>query len=63
MHACLQGVFLFYVLKFEPVKYLTYDFPGWAHGIGALMAVSSVGLIPTYMIYIFIKTPGSLRKV
>ncbi|XP_060593907.1 sodium- and chloride-dependent GABA transporter 1-like [Ruditapes philippinarum] len=55
---CL-GVFLFYIVKFEPVKYLTYEYPTWAHGIGAMMALSSVGLIPTYMIYLLLVTPGT----
>ena len=58
-----QGVFLFYIVKFEPVKYLTYEYPTWAHGIGAMMALSSVGLIPTYMIYLLIITPGTFVEV
>lgn len=57
-----MGVFLFYVVKFEPVTYLNYEFPTWAHGIGAMMALSSVGLIPLYMIYLFFVTPGSIRE-
>lgn len=62
-YAYFQGVFIFYIVKSEPVKYLKYEYPPWAHGIGGLMALSSVGLIPIYMIYLFIVTPGSFREV
>ncbi|XP_052782180.1 sodium- and chloride-dependent GABA transporter 1-like [Mya arenaria] len=57
-----MGVFLFYTVKFEPVTYLSYKYPGWAHGIGVMMALSSVGLIPIYMVYIFLKTPGTYTE-
>ena len=59
----LQGVFLFYAIQFEPVKYNTYEYPGWAHGVGILMALSSVGIIPCYMIYLYIVTPGNTMQV
>ncbi|WAR26306.1 SC6A1-like protein [Mya arenaria] len=59
---CIAGVFLFYTVKFEPVTYLSYKYPGWAHGIGVMMALSSVGLIPIYMVYIFLKTPGTYTE-
>ena len=56
-------MFLFYAIQFEPVKYNTYEYPGWAHGVGILMALSSVGIIPCYMIYLYIVTPGNTMQV
>ena len=58
-----QGVFLFYAIQFEPVKYKDYEYPGWAHGIGAMMALSSVSIIPFYMIYLYFATPGNTMQV
>nr|WLN44333.1 NTT1 [Sinonovacula rivularis] len=56
------GVFFFYVIEFKPVKYMEYEYPIWAHGIGVVMALSSVGIIPVYMVYIFIVTPGTFKQ-
>ncbi|KAL5014774.1 hypothetical protein ScPMuIL_009044 [Solemya velum] len=56
------GVFLFAAIEFEPVSYLDYKFPTWAHVIGALTAFSSFSIIPIYMIYKMICTPGSLKN-
>ncbi|KAJ8301087.1 hypothetical protein KUTeg_020074 [Tegillarca granosa] len=56
-----EGVLLFRIIKFEPVKYLEYEFPNWAHGIGGLMAISSVSIIPVYMIYKTLKTEGDFN--
>ncbi|KAL5014775.1 hypothetical protein ScPMuIL_009045 [Solemya velum] len=55
------GVFLFSVAQFEPVKYIDYVFPDWAHGVGILMAISSVGVIPVYMAITVFRTPGDFR--
>ncbi|KAK3103399.1 hypothetical protein FSP39_018940 [Pinctada imbricata] len=53
------GILLFRLIKFKPVTYLSYEFPTWAHVVGGFMALSSVSLIPIYMIYKIMKTPGS----
>lgn len=57
---CL-GVFIFTAVKHVPVKYMDYEFPAWAHMIGAFMILSSILAIPGYAIYIFIKTPGDFK--
>ena len=31
---CMLVIFLFYCVKWEPLKYGTIPYPGWAHGIG-----------------------------
>ncbi|CAG2229041.1 GAT1 [Mytilus edulis] len=56
------GILIFSLVKFEPVKYLEYSYPSWAHVIGAFMALSSVSLIPIYMVYKFATTPGTFKQ-
>ncbi|XP_052823575.1 sodium- and chloride-dependent GABA transporter 1 [Octopus bimaculoides] len=55
------GVFIFTLFKHVPVKYMTYEFPMWAHMIGVLMILSSILVIPGYAVYIFLVTPGNIR--
>lgn len=59
----MQGVVLFNIVTYVPVKYVNYSFPTWAHVIGIMMAMSSVGMIPIYMVYKFFTTGGPIRKV
>ncbi|XP_015518474.1 GABA neurotransmitter transporter-1B [Neodiprion pinetum] len=56
------GVFIFNVIKFVPVKYLTYEYPWWSHVLGWLSGLSSMLCIPGYMIYIWCITPGTRRE-
>ena len=58
-----QGVFLFYVVKFEKLKYLDYDYPWWGHFIGALLAGSSMLCVPVYMVYVISRQEGTLMEV
>ena len=59
----VQGVFVFSVVKYEPLVYMNYRYPAWGEGIGWLMALSSIVVIPAYAVYLFIVTPGNLRQV
>jgi len=59
----LQGVFVFSVVKYEPLVYMNYRYPAWGQGIGWMMALSSIIVIPGYAIYLFIVTPGNVRQV
>jgi len=56
------GVFLFYVVKFEKLKYLDYDYPWWGHFIGALLAGSSMMCVPVYMVYVICRQEGTLME-
>ena len=61
---CLdQGVVIFSISSFAPVKYGSYKFPGWAHAIGGVVGLSSISCIPLYMVYKFLATEGSYRHV
>lgn len=54
---------MFNILTYTPVKYMDYEFPTWAHVIGILMAMSSIAMIPSYMIYKIAYTKGPMLKV
>ena len=54
---------MFNILTYKPVKYVDYEFPTWAHVIGIMMALSSIGMIPIYMVYKIAVTEGPFLKV
>lgn len=56
---------MFNVVMWSPPKYVDYEFPGWTHFVGWLMALSSMLCIPVYAIYKFIISPhpGTWREV
>nr|CAD7462676.1 unnamed protein product [Timema tahoe] len=55
-----NGVFIFNIIQWTPIKYLDYEYPWWSHFLGWITALSSMMCIPGYMIYIWMKTPGDL---
>lgn len=58
-----QSVFIFNIIQWAPVKYLSYEYPLWSHVFGWFTALSSMLCIPGYMIWLWRKTPGDTATV
>nr|XP_006628640.2 PREDICTED: sodium- and chloride-dependent GABA transporter 2-like [Lepisosteus oculatus] len=61
--AICTGTFIFSLVKYTPLKFNnTYVYPDWAYVLGWLLALSSLSLIPLWMVYKLSHTNGTLRQ-
>merc|ERR1711936_600325 len=55
-------VFIFYIISFKPVKLGTYEYPGWAEGLGLCFSFASMMWVPGYAIYYLFTQPGTFMQ-
>uniref|UniRef100_A0A915L9S8 Transporter n=1 Tax=Romanomermis culicivorax TaxID=13658 RepID=A0A915L9S8_ROMCU len=55
---CCVGVFIFSLLDYSGSKYNNQKLPGWADGVGWIMALSSMLCVPIYAFWLWRRTPG-----
>lgn len=58
-----QFVVVVSIINFKQLTYDDYVFPLWANWVGWGVALSSMTLVPAYIAYKFLSTPGSLWEV
>lgn len=60
--AVMIGVFIFYIISYEPVRYDDEKFPKWAQYLGLMISFSSMIWVPAYAIYYLVTQPGSFME-
>jgi len=56
------GTFFYSMAKFKPPTYGEYVYPPWGVAIGWALALSSMLVIPTYAVYKFLTTSGTMQE-
>lgn len=59
----LQFVVVVSIINFKPLTYDDYVYPAWANWVGWGIALSSMILVPAYVVYKFFSIRGSLWEV
>ncbi|XP_051985631.1 sodium- and chloride-dependent GABA transporter 2-like isoform X1 [Xyrauchen texanus] len=57
------ATFIFSLVKITPIKFNnTLEYPWWGYAVGLWFTLSSTLLVPIWMIYILLITPGTLKQ-
>uniref|UniRef100_A0A671QRD1 Solute carrier family 6 member 22, tandem duplicate 1 n=1 Tax=Sinocyclocheilus anshuiensis TaxID=1608454 RepID=A0A671QRD1_9TELE len=57
------GTFVFSLVKFTPLKFNnTFEYPWWGYAVGWWFTLSSTLMVPIWMIYVILITPGTLKQ-
>ncbi|XP_015197942.2 sodium- and chloride-dependent GABA transporter 2-like isoform X1 [Lepisosteus oculatus] len=57
------GTFIFSLVKYTPLKFNnTYEYPWWGYAVGWYFTLSSTLMVPLWMVYKMLLTPGTLRQ-
>ena len=59
----LQGIFLWSVVQYVPIRYGSYEYPAWGEALGLLISSASMVWIPGYAVYYLLTTKGTLKEV
>ncbi|MGH0188556.1 UNVERIFIED_CONTAM: hypothetical protein FKN15_030313 [Acipenser sinensis] len=58
------GTFIFSLVKYTPLKYKgTYEYPAWGYILGWFLALSSMVLVPLWIVFKLTRTKGTIREV
>jgi len=61
--AFMLFIFVFYFVKYTPIKIGEYEYPPWGELLGFMISFSSMIWVPGYMVYYMLTTPGTWREV
>ncbi|XP_026116674.1 sodium- and chloride-dependent GABA transporter 2-like [Carassius auratus] len=57
------ATFVFSLVKFTPLKFNnTFEYPWWGYAVGWWFTLSSTLMVPLWMIYVILITPGTLKQ-
>lgn len=58
-----QGIFLFSVIKYQPLTYEERPYPKWAEGLGWIIACASMLCVPITAVKVLCNAEGSSLEV
>jgi len=58
-----QAILLANVFKWNGIKYNGKPYPDWAEAVGWLLCLIPIVIVVGSVIYVFAKTPGTLKQV
>ncbi|XP_070572803.1 sodium-dependent serotonin transporter-like [Ptychodera flava] len=58
----LLFIIIMTIVSWKPLAFQNYSYPYWSIGIGWLVALSSIIMVPVYAVYRIIITPGTLKE-